>query len=203
MELDSGHVTIKQGVPYRNGVWKHKVLDGPNNSATAILGYSGTITEVPLECAIPVDMGVPLVGERGDCFVVSLRMSLKRSKNSYLTSHGQSTRRTGYNELWSALWGTRKTDHCSHTPHSGDKILLEPGWVVVSGYENHGAFENNGRLIICLTAFDPVARWRALIGIREHSIRESYQVLLRTVDCCLQCAIDQALKRPGRWYLVL
>lgn len=156
-----------------------------------------------MERAIPVHMGRPLVGEKGDAFMVSLRMSLEPSKSGYLTVHGQSIRRTGYNELWSALWATQKTDHCSHTPHCGDKIKLEPGWVVVSGYEDHGSFEDIGRLMICLTACDPVARWRALIGIREHVSGGSHRILLRTVDCCLQCAVDQALRRPGHWYLVL
>ncbi|KAH8669604.1 hypothetical protein BGZ60DRAFT_528080 [Tricladium varicosporioides] len=196
LNLDPGFITVKQGVPWRNGVWKHKVLDGTNKSKSAVLGYSGVISEVPMECAIHANMGTPLVGEKGDSFVVSLRMSLKPTMGGYLTNLVQSVRRTGYNELWSALWTIEKTDNCSHMPHYGDKANLEPGWKFISGYED-SSFEHTYRLIICLTACDPVARWRTLITIFEHRTSGSHRVLLRGAACCLRCSVDQALRRPG------
>jgi hypothetical protein len=190
-------------VPWRNGVWKHRIVDGPNSSTDPILGYSGALDTIKLECAIPVELGKPLVGENGDSFVVSLRMSLKPLASGYLTVNKASTRRTGYNELWSTLWTTRTTERCPHTVSYGETITREPGWQVVSGYEHHGNFADDSRLMICLTACNPVARWRALIAIQMHRYRRQQKIMLRTANCCFQCALDQVLRKSGVWYLVL
>ena len=64
------------------------------------------------------------------------------------------------------------------------------------------------RVLVCLTAKNPAARWRALLAIYHYmhtfpKLDSIKQVMLRGEPCCLQCAVDQTLVQSGHWLLVL
>ena len=184
-------------------MWKHRVIDGPDQRQGYLVWdfEQGHGSKALLKCATAVDLANPLVGERGDSFIVTLRFRVKKVDARSPTRI--STRRSGYNELWSALWIVNKSKPCGHPCRLGDSILLEPGWSVVSGFGDHGSMDVLGRLIICQTAASPAARWRALIGIFGCRDTNRSQVLLRGDDCCLTCVVQQAAVREGNWYVVL
>lgn len=198
--LEAGYVTIKKGTPCRNGVWKHRIIDGPNRHTNNISWgiAAGYETQASMSCAMPISYGSPLVGERGDSFVVSLRLQ-----------HSTSTtvRRTGYFELFRALWYAEKTRGCPHVVELENKVDLEPGWKAVAGFADDGIFDMFGSTLICLTASNRAARWRTLLTIANSpSGRHGYTpTMLRGLDCCFQCAINQTIKRAGQntWCIIL
>lgn len=198
-------------MPCRNGVWKHKIVDGRGTMrfgnilpvtrlGTEIIGMSGDT--VPLSCVIPAEFAPPLIGERGDSFVVSLRLN---------SGQDVTTRdRTGYNELAAAIRTVQKTRPCRHG--SGcrlrDNVVLEPGCTAVSSISVTADLTQYGSVIIFLTAGVAAARWRALLSIAQHTSDEDYgftPVILRGPDCCFRCSLDQALERVGVgvWCVVL
>src|SRR5579871_723170 len=150
-----GCVVIKKGVPCRNGVWKHKIVDGyetfrfgsflpVTRLGSEIVGMSGDT--VSLSCAIPVEFGLPLIGERGDSFVVSLRLNSVQD----VTTRD----RTGYNRLAAAIWTVQKTRPCPHGSGSGlrDKVVLDPGCTAVASISVTADLTQYGSVIIFLTA---------------------------------------------------
>jgi hypothetical protein len=59
-----------------------------------------------------------------------------------------------------------------------------------------------------MTSGNKAARWRALITIaylrdKAGEDGEEENVLLRTTDCCIGCAIDQAYSQEGNWFVIL
>jgi len=196
-------------VPCRNGVWKHKIVDGGGTlrfgytiprHESQIIGISGDT--VPLSCTIRAEFVPPLIGERGDSFVVSLRLN---AGNDLVTRD-----RTGYNELAAAIWRAQKTRPCPHGSGArlGDNVVLDPGCTAVSSVSISTDFKLYGSVTVLLTAGVAAARWRALLCIAQHTSDEDYgftPVILRGPDCCFRCALDQALERVnvGVWCVVL
>jgi hypothetical protein len=206
-------------VPVKNGVWKHGIIDGPSQKGDTIRGgehsewqlMSVAGDSATLHCAEKVRHELPLCGERGDRFLVSLRIGLyinaqnlrfsdKRSEHVYY-------RRTGFRELHMALWRVQKAKRCPHVVKTDEEITLPPACATVSGFGDNEKSTLDDRIIICLTAHQSPSRWRALLAIAN--TRDSLdsltwdQVLLRGEDTCFQCVIDQAAAQEGRWYIVL
>lgn len=220
---DAGHVVIRRGVPCRNGVWKHAIIDGPPSG----LSDSGwkicqtASTKESLQCANIVHYSPPLCGDRHGSFMVNLRFSTECALDMstdkeiggsmsgyYIRNHGEyDTRRSGYRELFASLWGVQRTQSCQHESSS---ITLPLSCASVSGF---GEFQmtdlrDTARVLICLTAHSTSARWRALLAIHLSLFvfpanKGIDQVLLRGEDCCFQCAVNQTLVRTGYWFLVL
>ena len=174
------------------------------------VGSSGDIAH--LKCMIPVKRGTPLIGESGDSFVITLRLLHKDAAELEPPGKVDNTkkmmvdiiRRSGYNELWSALWMVQKTMPCQHPSRPGEEITLEPGWNTLAGYGDHGTLEEFGRVKICLTAGSASARWRALLSIAEHRGIGEEAVILRGSDCCFKCAVEQAaVQSTDGCYVVL
>ena len=196
--VDPGFVTIKKGVPCRNGVRKHTVIDGPDQGHLG--GFSWEVVEkvgdlARLRCMKTIGYGHPYCGERRDTFLVSLRLKIERENMHF-------SRRTGYAELFCALWSVEKTKSCDHPPQDDQAVTLPQRSITVSGIGNEFAARLNQRVIICLTAHNTAARWRVLIVLanaRYHTRRK----LLRGKDCCFQCAIDQTASQKGEWFLIL
>jgi hypothetical protein len=196
-------VVIKRGIPWRNGVWRHRVIDAPVSSIDQapwrMEGECGDMAV--LTCVAPAKIGKWMVGERGDSFVVSLHLqTLAQSLGEGLAS--DVIRRTGYCQLWTSLFKIGKTKSCQHRTLLGEKVMLEPGWTTFSGFGFLGTIEF-GKLNICLTAGSGAARWNALISIIENRSRETQSILLRGADCCFSCAVRQASAEEGDWFLVL
>jgi hypothetical protein len=162
------------------------------------IGSSGDTAS--LKCMITVKRGSPLIGENGDSFVITLRLLHKEVAK--LDARGKAgnanksmtdvTRRSGYNELWSALWMVERTVPCQHQCLPGEELILEPGWTTLAGYGDHGSVEDFGPVKICLTAGSSAARWRALLSIAGNRALGDEAVILRGSDCCFKCAVMQA-----------
>lgn len=194
-----GRFSVSTGTPWRKGVYRHAIFDGPDKGRLGIWKYAGHAGDaVSLRCADQVSLGRPLYGEKDDSWVVTLQMQVvKRNEPAHLY-----TRRTGYAELFTALWLACRTEPCNHNITSA---TLEHRCCAVSGFGDVG-LELDHRIVLCLTANNPMARWRALVAIsRSRQVEKdlSRGVLLRGNDCCLQCAIDQVSRKGGSWFIVL
>lgn len=193
-------------MPWRNGVWKHKVCDGPRNRSPYHKFWSSDAS-----CGDTVDMtafsnteyGPPLVGERGDSFVVTVRLHTKHRDTQSAPNISSMTHRTGYNQLWTALSLVHETRPCEHgTDLKRDKIMLDPEWTSVFGLSDN-ILEPMSRLKMYRTAGNPAARWHALIYVLEHDKISPQLAILRSPNCCLRCATDQTTRQQGEWYLIL
>lgn len=156
-----------------------------------------------LRCAVPVTFGDPMIGERGDSLMVTLRLLHPRSGHT-ADSESWHIRRTGFSQLWNLIFLVKRTTQCGHTT-SPEEIRLNPGQNTISGF---GGFGDEGKPdwangpLICLTTGNRAARWRALISILEGQ-KSLHQCLLRGAGCCMSCAIMQAARQEGCFYLVL
>jgi len=204
--VTSGTFFVRRGVPCRNSVRKHAIFDGPSGINPSDMSFR--VVERPgekaiLRCTNHISYGRPFYGERQDSFIVTMRLNNVMEDRNI-------TRRTGYSELFSALWTVQTTKSCQHPPPRRDQLQLAPGYVTVSGtgedIEDH--FDLGGRVLIALTADNPAARWRTLIAIAKLRVssenrRNHNKILLRGNDCCFQCTIDQTAADAGRWWVVL
>lgn len=189
-QVGSGNFGITIGVPWRNEVYRRAIFDGLDKGT--LTNWERVENEgdtVSLRCAERIRQSRPLYGEREDSFVVTLR----------LLWDDNLTRRTGYAELFSALWLAQRTESCDHDIATA---VLDPNCTTVRGFgdEDHGFDE---RLVICLTAKNPVARWRALIAISRSRKYKKRHVMLRGRNCCFRCTIEQASAKGGDWYILL
>lgn len=174
------------------------------------VGSSGD--KAVLKCLIPVKRGSPLVGENGDSFIITLRLLHKSAAAPVLQTKESSktlknldvVRRSGYHQLWSALWMVLKTLPCQHLCRLGDHITLEPGWTTLTGYGDYDSLKEHGPVKICLTAGNAAARWRTLLSIAERRGLRDEPVFLRGSDCCFKCAVVQAARESSKGcYVVL
>lgn len=163
--VEPGGIVISQGVPWRNGVVKHQIVDGPNppnlvsfeEGTWRVKQTSGDFAS--LRCASPALFGKPLIGERGDSFVVTLRLHRLDPLRKPETVMAD-TRRTGFSELWCARYFADQTLPCQHPTRLEEPLELAPGWTTLllslfSQRESHGAL---------------------------------IQLLIRGIDCCFRCA---------------
>lgn len=219
---DAGHVAIRKGVPCRDGVRKHTILDGPS----APMGYAWKVEqtvggEESLRCANTVYHDRPFCGDQRGCFLVTLRLNANNPPGpdsehrrytgfSNMSQREVESRRCGYRELFASLWGVRRSQSCEH---ESSAIKLPLSCASVSGFGDlqmsMSELKQTARIIVCLTAHNSSARWRALLAIHANRFVFSppYEavdnVLLRGKDCCLQCAVNQALVQPSHWFVIL
>lgn len=212
--VDAGHVVIRKGVPCRNGVWKHTIVDGP--TVTGASSNEWTVVNTAganesLRCAKAVYEKPPSCGQRHGSFLVNLRFGTEttlindsnRAGRRKDMQHEVEIRRSGYRELFAALCGVQRTKPCQH---ESLEITLPLSCVSISGFGDSSMsdMKETARVLICLTAHSSSARWRALLAIHMNLANSGIdQVVLRGEDCCFQCAVNQTLVRTGHWFLVL
>lgn len=208
--VDPGFFKIQLGVPVRNGVRKHIIIDGPATGLDSSRWKSQTTcgNSISLSCFDDVKFGPSQYGERHDVFLLNLRLVMPESIRSLAII----TRRTGLRELNAAIWMAELTSSCDHQVTAREEATLPTGCAAVKGFGNLGDGGEKSlpseRILICLTANNIAARWRALIATKsETKLTKPSElcpaVLLRKSDCCLKCAITQVVTRPGNWFLVL
>ena len=152
--IEPGFFRIQPGVPVRNGVRKHAIIDGP---ATGIDGSRWAARHkggesIALSCVDDVEHGNSKHGERRDAFVLSLRLVMPKVPNSRAIV----TRRTGTMELNAALWISETTEPCDHVVDVMEQVMLSTGCAAVSGFGENGMGIRlplpNERILVCLTA---------------------------------------------------
>ncbi|KAL9039835.1 MAG: hypothetical protein Q9214_004714 [Letrouitia sp. 1 TL-2023] len=208
--ISAGSVRLGHGSPCRNGVWKTGIWDSAHGGLQFMadphkVESCGQITS--LRCVEKVTLDTPYCGEGDDVFIVSARMRLHKE-----TLKSRPVHRVGYKELQRYLWWAQLSKRCSHGSRMPGDIKLTMGCATIAGFGNH--LDNMvERILIYLTAHSVGARWLALatvpwlgdIGDSEAEAEAGIwrHILLRTSDCCFQCAIDQAAAQPGKWFVIL
>jgi hypothetical protein len=205
-------VFIERGVPCRNQVWKHLIVDATSPALAhhtwQLRGRSGSEAKMCCHEESRMRFGIPYCGERRDSFVLSLRL-LKVDDTGSVDANW--TRCTGYREKHRSLWRTKTTRRCIHGPSASRTVSLPPGCVTISGFGDQGLNLANAqtgfeaRIYVCLTAGNKASRWRAIIAAAasQESAARFVPIMLRGNACCFQCALDQVIEREGTWFLVL
>lgn len=178
-------------------------VDGPKHAEeppVEILCHAGGI--IKLEAIHTNPSFRPMIGQDPDSFLVSLAISAYHDNSARFRS-----RYTGFRELDAALWGTKQTSPCDHPKSIRKPSKLPTNCIATSG-ENTRCQHIEERVIVCLTAGNPAARWRALVSLasRRDAARENGNqepTMVRKEDCCYNCAVDQCLQLQGKWFLIL
>ncbi|KAI9890678.1 MAG: hypothetical protein M1814_003747 [Vezdaea aestivalis] len=123
-------------------------------------------------------------------------------------------RNSGYRALHERLWEALNTVQCPHysdgTLPSVQRAVLSPDAATVTSLfqatreREDGSRGGNSasdpaipeRILIVLVKGDARARWLALV-------QSERAVMLRTSDCCEDCALEQTSMYPGYWTLII
>ena len=202
--VHAGSIKVEKGVPSKHGIRKHKIMDGPLAQFDKGWGFEEVVRGQASNFAPKnIAQGRSLCGERSDAFVVNLRIVLQRN-------NAEDVRRTGYRELAWALWIVTKTRSCQHSRRAPADLDLPVGCAGVSGFWEWDHEDLNERVVVALTAGNSSARWRALVAAAHGRYRDPpssvphlKHILLRGPECCMSCALDEALTKDGRCLLIL
>ena len=116
----------------------------------------------------------------------------------------------GYRQMHVALWRVYSTSACEHYDPSQSEtqpIRLGPDAVAILGWcaARSPSTPLPQRILVLSTKGDSGLRWlavmEALVGTTISADPE--QTMLRTLDCCDDCALKYTASMPGRWYLIL
>ena len=116
------------------------------------------------------------------------------------------------------IWETFLTPPCDHQPETCPKtpLKLGPEAVAILGWSNGGEGTESGpytqRIVIFLTRGDARVRWLAVqnavspwahTGAGAPEPCDKREAMLRTLDCCDECALVYVSSLPGKWTLIL
>ena len=115
------------------------------------------------------------------------------------------------------IWETFTTPACDHQPEARPKkpLNLGPEAVAILGWSTGEAMHGGPytqRILIFLIRGDSRVRWLAVrnatglgtpIGSEAPEPSDKSEVMLRTLDCCDECALNHASALPGKWILIL
>lgn len=106
-----------------------------------------------------------------------------------------------YRQIYESLWTMPRTKACKHKKdvNVGEK-KLGPDALTVIGFTRPVTNDFPHRIWIHLVKRDPGARAFTVVA---GSGREDRSKMLRTEDCCEDCALDAVSIRPGNWSLIL
>ena len=200
--VEQSMVVVQRGVPCRGTVYKHYISDGPkqvDQRPSRVLYRCGENVNFDSTTAAST-VTRPMIGEGPDTFLVTLAIRSGRDQLS-------PSRYTGHRELCAATWGTNHTLSCDHSKMGQKRWKLPPNCVAVSSGNMEGIHVDE-RVIVCLTAGNAAARWRALLSLafsRDRRRDDGSQIptMIRREDCCYSCAVDQCLRLQKQWYLIL
>ena len=209
--IAAGRITITRGVPFRNGVYRRGILDGPVGASTDMSQNWEPVERAgewaTLRCADDVEFGRPRCGEYKHLFMCTLPVQQRRLENKILER--DDITHFGFRKMHRAVWRSIKSDPCDHPVDFDRKLRLPPGCMTMSNICSGGYEESYPKVTVCLTARHPAGRWRALCQVAmlcgDKYEEEAYNalILLRGDDCCFSCAVDQVAARPGRSFIIL
>jgi hypothetical protein len=176
-------LTVKPGVPSRDGERRTKVVDGPHDLTVVNnikVNENGEEIRMP-RSEMHVKRQNDMVGTREDHFVVTVRFS---DKDIYLTS--------GYREMHRVLWNSSVSKRCKHSPNRPTELPFTTATVWQVG-------ENKllSRTVVVRTEGKGVARWMTILT-GDHSEREGMIVK----NGCLECTLSQTYPHEGKWVIV-
>ncbi|KAL9618984.1 MAG: hypothetical protein Q9160_006378 [Pyrenula sp. 1 TL-2023] len=129
-----------------------------------------------------------------------------------------------YRELHEGLWQTHATPSCKHhPPREAAKIKsivkLGPDAAAVLGYkyletsslrsvvdhsETMSAQGSPEKILVVLSLGQADIRWLTILGNHIYQKVGKYRTsMLRTENCCEECALKYVARQPGKWILIL
>ena len=113
-----------------------------------------------------------------------------------------------YGSFHDSLWGTFFTPACSQLKIDARGkwaiTKLGPGIAAGTGLDWDGEGRSDDevpeRICVLLVRGDRRSRWLALQNAANSDVRSS---MLRSNDCCDDCAVETAASRPGKWAVIL
>lgn len=192
-----GKLTVRLGVPSRNGERRSKIVDGPlsvegRGLHPVCIETSGQSTK--LRCETNAEPRASQVGTQAECFVVSVRYSAV-----YNTIDGKGCTqivRTGYREMHRARWNAFIGENCVH--ELDNPITLPLGTATITGleYGDSSRADPFPRICIALVHGNRFARWISILRAMP-----GRNIML--VDAgCIKCAIQGTSPFEGKWVIV-
>ena len=168
------------------------------------LGISSHLpgTAISLSASNNPSFGPSYCGERGDTFIISIRIAMQEGKLA-------SVRRTGFRELFTGAWCVIHAQKCNHlTLRPNDQHVLPGGCNAMTVHDDQDPWKWPNKITFCLTAFNKAARWRALVALAVYRDKSSMEekkvkILLRDRACCFNCVVDQASLFTEKCFVIL
>ncbi|KAL9621135.1 MAG: hypothetical protein Q9160_004386 [Pyrenula sp. 1 TL-2023] len=210
-------VHIQKGTPTKKGTneRKSRVYDGYG------IAGKGYPDQYPLErgmtytprAAARVRQRTEYWVTQAEGFELTLYFSIDPAPE-WLNHHGVETfeESTGYRTMQELLWRTYSTPPCDHPRSQGSHkdrkaFKLGPDTTALLGWSDGVGFisEVVERILICLTLGQARIRWLAVVapGTDTGTDGNARRVMLRTEECCEECALEHTASLPGRWSLIL
>lgn len=146
-----------------------------------------------------------LVSQPQDTFLVRLRMeTTENPMRPWIVD-------TCHRHLWDSLWCVHTTEGCLHTAFDAIDTELDEDQKIVSQYDGlmpdiveDMAFADifsltSARILIFPTADHTLGRYHILYWLSRNSEMVGAPVMLRTMDCCVACAVKQATEDQRSW----
>lgn len=187
VRVSPGLLTVKNGVPSRNGERRAKVVDGPievdgPSSREEILSEGLEIEKegqiVSPRCILNAEFRSVMVGTSNEQFVVSVRFAL-----------GKRIFRSGYREMHRVRWNAFVGEDCRHNP---DRPTTLPTNTATFG---RTPIKSMPEIAISLVQNNRAARWVAMLS-------EIQRDVLIVRKSCLKCTISEACQLEGLWLIV-
>lgn len=197
---------VKKGVPTneRTNERRMRLEDAPDLSGN--LPCQEVIdrgeTYLP-RCATQVIDRAEYFASKNDKFILRIRFRID----------GYSTQKkyddyASYRWLHTALWQAHVTEPCEHFGAISTPARLGLNTVTVKGHSYSTSDmpklekpHHPERILIVLVKGDQRLRWLAVKDCIENW--KSRQAMIRSDECCENCALDAAAGRPGDWYVVI
>jgi hypothetical protein len=232
-DCDPSHINpesvfIREGVPTdkRTGERKSFIRDataptiefvgtmGIGPEAVNALIDSSVHTYKP-RCVSPVYQRYEFYGSKKDGFHVMLKFhGTHMEPPSPIPTPRTFTIQQAYRSFHDSLWRTHRTQRCDCPTKASNKeetILPIDAGTAVGQWSWHtlerakrkkpGERYLPERVIIVLVHGDRRARWLAVGAAWDAT--KTRQTMLRGLDCCVSCAVNAALQRPGRWFVII
>jgi hypothetical protein len=195
---------VKKGVPTNEETneQKMRIEDAPIDRLRILPGLEVMDrgeTYLP-RCATQVTHRAEYFASRGDKFILSIRFKV----NGHNTQ-GTFDVPTSYRGLHAALWKAHLTKPCEHTGITiSESAKLGPDTVTVKVHSNpRGSMHLPERIIIGLVKGDQRLRWLAILGCVHSWHLSRREAMLRSDECCENCALDAAASQPGKWCVII
>ena len=212
-------IHIKKGVPTdaRTNERKLQISDSPKFEAQHQRVYrippANTKAIVPHAIA-EITKRTEFWTTRPQRFEMMLIMTVTPTKHSPLEQFGMQPEQDtiSYRSMHNNVWETYVTPACDHPSQTPSKTALQlaPDAIAIWGWSNAAEAQESGpypqRVVIFLTRGDPRVRWLAVhnaIRTGPAELCDRREAMLRSRDCCDQCALEHVFSLPGRWTLIL
>jgi hypothetical protein len=230
---DPSHVNpeqlfIKRGVPTdkKTGERKSRARDAtaPNiqvhgmDAASAIV--ENGVATYQARCVSPVYERQEFYGSRKDGFHLIIRSTGTHlepaPREANVRSAKTFTVQQAYRSFHDNLWATYVIHRCDHPPRSRATLenpqeleLSIDAATAAGNWSWHTRERASGkrrfllpeRIIIVLVSGDSRARWLAVGSAVD--ARKTRHTLLRGLECCETCAVQAAVNRAGKWFVIL